>query len=195
MTKTNLKIDGYLNRLTQWQKETAHLRRIVLDCQLTEEMKWGKPSYAFQEHNIVLIQGFKDYCALLFFKGVLLKDPKSILIQQTEHVQAARQIRFTNSQEIIKLEPAIRAYIREAIEAEKAGLKVVLKPTSQFIIPEEFQKQLDKQPALKAAFAALTPGRQRGYLLHFAAAKQSKTRQSRIEKYIPAILDGKGLDD
>ena len=168
---------------------------IVLDCGLTEELKWGKPCYTFQKSNIVLIHGFKEYCALLFFKGALLKDAKGILIQQTENVQAARQIRFTNVREIVEMEPILKAYIHEAIEVEKAGLKVKLKKTTEFKIPEEFQNKLDEIPALKTAFAALTPGRQRAYLLYFSGAKQSKTRESRVEKCMPQILKGKGLDD
>ena len=173
----------------------SRLRMIVLDCGLTEELKWGCPCYTFEKSNIVLIHGFKEYCALLFFKGALLKDPNGILIQQTENVQAARQIRFTNVEEIVKMESILKAYIYEAIEVEKAGLKVPLKKTSEFTMPEEFQNKLDETPALKKAFYALTPGRQRGYLLYFSSAKQSKTRESRVEKYMQKILDGKGLDD
>ena len=171
------------------------MRRIALECGLTEELKWGKPCYTFQNTNIVLIHGFKGYCALLFFKGALLKDAKGILIQQTENVQAARQIRFTNVREIVEMEPVLKAYIREAIEVEKAGLEVKYKRTSDFEIPNEFQKKLDEIPALKDAFEALTPGRQRGYILYFSAAKQSKTRESRVEKCMQQILNGKGLDD
>jgi uncharacterized protein YdeI (YjbR/CyaY-like superfamily) len=171
------------------------LRAIVLDCGLTEELKWGVPCYTFQKSNIVLIHVFKEYCAYLFFKGALLNDAKGILVQQTENVQAARQIRFTNVKEIVKLKATLKAYIYEAIEVEKAGLKVELKKTNEFTMPEEFQTKLDRTPALKKAFHALTPGRQRGYLLYFASAKQSKTRESRIEKYVPQILKGKGLDD
>jgi len=191
----NPKVDFYFNKANKWQKEIAQLRTIVLDCGLTEELKWGCPCYVFQEKNIVLIHVFKDYCALLFFKGALLGDAKGILIQQTEHVQAARQIRFTNLREITSMKATLKAYIYEAIEVEKAGLKVKLKKTAAFKMPEEFKTKLDKTPALKKAFEALTPGRQRGYLLHFAAAKQSKTRESRIEKSTPKILNGKGLDD
>jgi len=192
----NPKVDFFFSKAKQWQKEFEKLRRIILDCeQLTEELRWGKPCYMFQENNIVLVHGFKDYCALLFFKGALLKDPKGILIQQTENVQAARQIRFTHVREIVEMEPILKAYIEEAIEAEKAGLKVSYKKTSEFSIPEEFQNKLNKMPALKTAFYALTPGRQRGYILYFSGAKQSKTRESRIEKCMPKILDGKGLDD
>ena len=195
-SRMNPKVDFFFSKAKQWQKEFEKLRRIILDCeQLTEELRWGKPCYMFQENNIVLVHGFKDYCALLFFKGALLKDPKGILIQQTENVQAARQIRFTHVREIVEMEPILKAYIEEAIEAEKAGLKVSYKKTSEFSIPEEFQNKLNKMPALKTAFYALTPGRQRGYILYFSGAKQSKTRESRIEKCMPKILDGKGLDD
>jgi len=171
------------------------LRTIILDCGLTEELRWGKPCYTFQKNNIVLIHGFKDYCALLFFKGALLKDAKGILIQQTRNVQAARQIRFTHVREIVKLQPILKAYIKEAIEVEKAGLKVNYKQTSQFVVPEEFQNKVEKIPSLKTAFEALTPGRQRGYLLYFSAPKRSKTRQSRVEKCMQQILKGKGLND
>jgi len=191
----NPKVDQYLRRAKKWQKEMEKLRRISLGCGLTEELKWGKPCYTFQNSNIVLIHGFKEYCALLFFKGALLKDPKVILVQQTKNVQAARQIRFTNVREIDKIEPILKAYIKEAIEVEKAGLKVDYKKTADFAIPEEFQNKLDEIPALKTAFDALTPGRQRGYILYFSAPKQSKTRESRIEKCMQQILDGKGLND
>lgn len=195
MNRTNPKVDGLLRKAKKWQEEFRTLRRIVLDCPLNEEVKWGQPCYASEKKNIVLIHGFKEYCALLFFKGALLKDPKGILVQQTENVQSGRQIRFTNVREILAMEPILKAYILEAIEVEKAGLKLRLKKTSDFKIPEEFQEKLNQAPALKAAFAALTPGRQRGYLFYFLAAKQSKTRQSRVEKCIPQILKGKGLDD
>ncbi len=196
MTKKimNPKADFYFSK-GKWQEETAQLRMIVLDCGLNEELKWGCPCYTFQKANIVLIHVFKEYCALLFFKGALLKDAKGILIQQTENVQAARQLRFTNLREIIKLQPVIKAYIHEAIEVEKAGLKVELKKATEFAVAEEFQLKLDKMPALKKAFYALTPGRQRAYLLHFSAPKQSKTRASRVEKYTKQILNGKGLND
>jgi uncharacterized protein YdeI (YjbR/CyaY-like superfamily) len=195
MNRTNPKVDFFFTKAKEWQKEVAKLRTIVLDCQLTEELKWGNPCYTFQKSNIVLIHVFKEYCALLFFKGALLKDADGILIQQTENVQAARQIRFTNVREIVQMEPILKSYIHEAIRVEKAGLKVNLKKTSEFTMPEEFQNKLDAIPALKTAFDALTPGRQRGYLLYFAAAKQSKTRAARIEKCMPQILDGKGLND
>jgi len=191
----NPKVDFYFNKAKQWQEEIEKLRTIVLDCGLIEELKWGCPCYTFQKNNIVLIHVFKEYCALLFFKGALLNDAKGILIQQTENVQAARQIRFTNVREIVKMQATLKAYIYEAIEVEKAGLKVPLKKTTEYTIPEEFQKKLDKTPALKTAFKALTPGRQRAYILYFSAAKQAKTREARIEKYIPQIIAGKGLDD
>ena len=191
----NPKVDEYLSKVQKWQDEFYKLRTIVLDCGLTEELKWGNPCYTFQKSNIVLMHGFKEYCALLFFKGTLLKDTNGILIRQTENVQAARQIRFTSVREIVKLEPILKTYIYEAIEVEKAGLKVKFKKTSEFTIPEEFQKKLDENHDLKAAFAALTPGRQRAYLFYFSQPKQSKTRFSRIEKYIQKILNGKGLND
>jgi uncharacterized protein YdeI (YjbR/CyaY-like superfamily) len=189
------KVDGFLRKAKKWQQEFEELRRIILECGLSEELKWGKPSYTLQESNIVLIHGFKAYCALLFFKGALLKDPNGILVQQTENVQAARQIRFTNVREIVKLEPVLKAYVHEAIEVEKAGLEVTYKKTSEFKSPEEFQTKLNENPALKKAFYALTPGRQRGYLLYFSGAKQSQTREARVKKCMPQILKGKGLDD
>src|SRR6187431_227906 len=191
----NPKVDWFFSKDTKWQKEYEKLRTIILDCGLTEELKWGCPCYTFQNTNIVLIHGFKEYCALLFFKGALLNDPNDILIQQTENVQAARQIRFTNVREIVKLEAVLKAYVYEAIEVEKAGLKVKLKKSSEFKVCEEFQKKLDEKSTLKKAFEALTPGRQRAYLLYFSAPKQSKTRESRIEKSIKQILKGKGLND
>ena len=191
----NPKVDFYFNKATKWQQEAEKLRMIVLDCSLNEELKWGCPCYTFQNNNIVLIHVFKVYCALLFFKGALLKDTNGILIQQTKNVQSAGQIRFTNVKEIVKLEPVIKAYIYEAIEVEKAGLKVTLKKTEEYIIPEEFKKKLDKNAALKKAFEALTPGRQRAYIFHFSQPKQSKTREARVEKHIPQILNGKGLTD
>jgi uncharacterized protein YdeI (YjbR/CyaY-like superfamily) len=195
MNKANPKVDFYFKKAQKWQEEIEKLRMIVLDCHLTEELKWGVPCYTFEENNIVLIHVFKEYCALLFMKGALFKDPIGILIQQTENVQSARQIRLTSVEEIEEMEHILKAYIHEAIEVEKAGLEVDFKKTSEFNMPEEFQKKLDENPALKTAFEALTPGRQRGYLLYFSAAKQSKTRESRIEKYTPQILDGKGLND
>ena len=191
----NPKVDFYFNQATQWQEAIGQWRTIVLDCGLNEALKWGCPCYTLHTNNIVLIHVFKDYCALLFFKGVLLDNTDGILIQQTEHVQAARQIRFTSVQEITELETSIKAYIYEAIEVEKAGLEVVLKKTTEFTIPEEFQIKLDEISTLKTAFHALTPGRQRAYLLHFSQPKQSKTREARVEKNIPRILEGKGLDD
>jgi uncharacterized protein YdeI (YjbR/CyaY-like superfamily) len=191
----NPKVDWFFNKASQWQEEYDKLRKIILDCGLTEELKWGQPCYTLEKSNIVLIHGFKEYCALLFFKGALLSDTHGILIQQTENVQVPRQLRFTNVEEIAELEPVVKAYIYEAIEVEKAGLKVELKKTSDYKVPQEFQYKLDHIPALKAAFEALTPGRQRGYLFYFSQPKQSKTREARVEKYIPKILDGKGLDD
>ena len=191
----NPKVDFYFDKEKKWQKEIEQMRLIALDCGLNEELKWGCPCYTFQKSNIVLIHVFKEYCAYLFFKGALLNDANDILIQQTENVQAARQIRFTNVKEIVEMERILKAYIYEAIEVERAGLQVKLKETKDFNIPEEFQKKLDKNPALKKAFNALTPGRQRAYIFHFSQPKQSKTRESRVEKYIPQILDGKGLND
>ena len=191
----NPKVDEYLRKAKTWQEEMKKLRTIVLDCGLTEELKWGCPCYTFEKSNIVLIHGFKEYCALLFFKGALLKDAKGILIQQTENVQAGRQIRFTNVREIVKIKTILNAYIHEAIDVEKAGLKVNYKKTSEFKVPEEFQNKLDETPALKKAFAALTPGRQRGYIFYFSQPKQSKTRASRVEKCMQQILNGKGLND
>src|SRR5262249_39421748 len=193
--KRNPKVDAFLRRAKKWQGEFEKLRMIVLDCRLTEELKWGCPCYTFQESNIVLIHGFKEYCALLFFKGALLKDPNGILIQQTENVQAARQIRFTNVREIVKLKPVLKAYIKEAIEVEKAGVEVNYKKTSEFKTPEELQSRFDEELAFKKAFYALTAGRQKGYLLYFSAPKQSKTREARVEKWMPQILNGKGLND
>jgi uncharacterized protein YdeI (YjbR/CyaY-like superfamily) len=191
MNSGNPKVKFFFNTAGKWQREFRKLRTIILDCGLAEELKWGKPCYTLQKSNVVLIHGFKEYCALLFFKGALLKDAKRILIQQTENVQAARQIRFTNAPEIVKMEPILKAYIKEAIEIEKAGLEVDYKRTSEFNVPEEFQNKLDAIPALRTAFDALTPGRQKGYLLYFAGAKQSKTRESRIEKCMQQILEGR----
>jgi uncharacterized protein YdeI (YjbR/CyaY-like superfamily) len=195
MSRMNPKVDFFFNKAKQWQKEFEELRRILLNCELTEELKWGVPCYTFEDHNIVLIHGFKDYCAVLFFKGVLLKDEIGVLVQQTENVQATRQIRFTDVEEIVEMEPLIKAYVNEAIEVEKAGLKVEYKETTEFNMPQEFQNKLDQLPELKTAFEALTPGRQRAYLLYFSSAKQSKTREARVEKYKQQILDGKGLND
>lgn len=191
----NPKVDWYFTKAKKWQEEQKQMRAIALDCGLTEELKWGCPCYTYEKKNIVLIHAFKEYCAFLFFKGALLKDPKKILIQQTENVQAARQIRFTGVPEIVKLKRALKAYIFDAIKVDEAGLKVPMKKATEFRMPEEFENKLKKMPALKKAFYALTPGRQRGYLLHFSSAKQSRTREARVEKYIPQILDGKGLED
>ena len=191
----NPKVDWFFNKQTKWQEAYSELRMIVINSGLNEEIKWGCPCYINGKNNVVLIHGFKDYCALLFMQGALLKDPKNILIQQTENVQSARQIRFKNAEEILKLKSVIKAYIKEAIAIDKAGLKVELKKTTEYKIPLEFQIVLNDMPELKIAFQALTPGRQRGYLLYFNSAKQSKTRESRIEKHIEQILKGKGIDD
>ena len=195
MNKMNPKVDFFFSKAKMWQEEFKKLRMIILDCELTEELKWGVPCYTFQKSNIVLMHGFKEYCAILFVKGALLKDANGILIQQTENVQAARQIRFTNVRDIVKLEPILKDYIHEAMEVEKAGLKVNYKKATEFIIPDEFINRLEEVPGLQDAFDALTPGRQRAYILYFSAPKQSKTRESRIEKYIQQILNGKGLND
>jgi uncharacterized protein YdeI (YjbR/CyaY-like superfamily) len=191
----NAKVDFYFNKAKKWQEEIKLMRSLVLDCHLAEELKWGCPCYVFGKSNIVLIHTFKDYCAFLFFKGSLLKDPENILIQQTEHVQAARQVRFTNVKDITRLKKTLKDYIFEAVEIEEKGLKVPMKKTREYGIPEEFQLQLNKSAALKKAFDALTPGRQRGYLLYFSSAKQAKTREERIKKYTKQMLEGKGLDD
>ena len=191
----NPKVDWFFSKDTKWQEEYEQMRMIALDCGLSEELKWGCPCYTFQENNIVLIHGFKEYCAYLFFKGALMADPKSILIQQTENVQSGRQVRFTSAKEIIKLKATLKAYIFEAVEIEKAGLKVTLKKTAEYKMPEEFQAKLDKNAALQTAFKALTPGRQRGYLYYFSQPKTAKTREARVEKYIPQIMNGKGIDD
>ncbi|WP_078382081.1 DUF1801 domain-containing protein [Sutcliffiella halmapala] len=194
-SRLNPKVEEFLSKAQNWKEEFEQLRSIVLDCELTEDFKWMHPCYTFEKKNIVLIHGFKEYCALLFHKGALLKDANGILVQQTENVQAARQIRFTNVQEIIEMEPVLKAYIHEAIEVEKAGLQVKPKEHKEFSIPEELDIIFAEVPELKTAFEALTPGRQRAYILHFSQPKQSKTRVSRIEKCIPKILDGKGLND
>jgi uncharacterized protein YdeI (YjbR/CyaY-like superfamily) len=191
----NPKVDEYISNNGKWQEELEKLRMIILDCQLTEELKWGVPCYTFQKSNIVLIHVFKEYCAILFIKGALLNDVNGVLIQQTKDVQAGRQVRFTNIREIVEMETILKAYIYEAIEVEKAGLQVNYKKTTEFNLPEEFQNKLDEIPALETAFHALTPGRQRAYLLYFSAPKQSKTRESRVEKYMQQILNGKGLND
>lgn len=195
MNRMNPKVNFFFNKAKQWQAEYEKLRTIILDCDLTEELKWGCPCYTFEGNNIVLIHGFKEYCALLFMKGALFQDPNGILIQQTENVQSARQIRFTNLQEIVELEAVLKAYVAEAVRVEKAGLKVEFKQPTDFEFPEEFIDKLEEVPGLQDAFEALTPGRQRGYILYFSAAKQSKTRASRIDKYVPQILDGKGIND
>jgi uncharacterized protein YdeI (YjbR/CyaY-like superfamily) len=195
MSKTNPKVEWYFAKGQKWQEEFVALRTIVLSCGLKEELKWGHPCYMLDESNVVLMHGFKDYCAYLFFKGALLKDPQGILVQQTANVQAARQARFTSVGEIIKLKATLKAYIREAMQVEKKGLKVEYKKTKEFNMPGEFEIRLKENAALKKAFYALTPGRQRGYLLYFSQAKQSKTREARIEKYMKQILKGKGLDD
>ncbi|KOY15361.1 YdeI/OmpD-associated family protein [Paenibacillus xylanivorans] len=193
--RTNPKVDGYLNKAKKWKEESVKLRQIILDCGLTEDFKWMHPCYTLENKNVVIIHGFKEYCALLFHKGALLKDKQGILIQQTENVQSARQIRFTNIQQIVDMENILKEYIQEAIEIEKAGLKVTLKQNTEYAVPEEFQHKLDENSALKTAFEALTPGRQRAYLFYFSQPKQSKTRVSRVEKYTQQILDGKGLND
>lgn len=193
--RMNPKVDEYLKNVNKWQNEFEKLRMILLDCQLTEELKWGKPCYAFQKSNLVIIQGFKEYCALLFFKGVLLNDPNSILVKTGENTRVGRQIRFTTVQEIVEMESILKAYINEAIEVEKAGLKVVPEEKKELVFPEEFQKKLDENPTFKIAFEALTPGRKRAYNFYFSGAKQSKTREARVEKYMQHILNGKGLND
>lgn len=191
----NQKVDAFLNSAKNWRDEMEFLRTIILDCGLEEDLKWGKPCYSFQKTNLAIIQPFKDFCALLFFNGALLQDTNNILVKPGENTQAGRQIRFTNLQELKKQKSTLKAYLYEAIEVEKAGLKVIFKPTTEYPIPAEFQNKLDTNPALKKAFEALTPGRQRAYLMHFTAAKQSKTREARIESYIARILNGKGMAD
>ncbi|GAO43851.1 YdeI/OmpD-associated family protein [Flavihumibacter petaseus] len=191
----NPKVDFFFDKTSQWQAEFQQLRNILLDCGMMEELKWGVPCYTYNNHNVVLMHGFKEYCALLFFKGALLQDPEGILVHQSENVQSPRQIRFTSVKEIVKLEKVLKVYVFEALEVEKAGLKLAPKKTSAYAVPEEFQKQLDKSKTLKKAFEALTPGRQRAYLLYFASAKLVKTREARVEKYKSQILAGKGLDD
>lgn len=195
MTKMNPSVDGYIRKSKQWQEELQKLRTIILDCGLTEEVKWRVPCYTFEGRNVLFIGRFKESCVLSFIKGVLLKAPKRILIQQTENSQSVRIIRFTSVKQIVELEPVLKTFIKEAIELEKAGVKVKLKTVSEFKVPEEFQAQLKKLPALKKAFSALTPGRQRAYLLHFSGAKQSQTRAARVQKHLPRILKGKGIDD
>jgi len=195
MNGMNPKVEFFFSKAKQWQEEYKKLRMITLDCDLTEELKWGCPCYTIDGKNIVLIHGFKEYCALLFMKGALFKDPNGILIQQTENVQSARQIRFSNVQEIIEMEPILKAYINEAIVVEKEGLQVEFKKATEFSMPDEFQNKLNENSELEIAFYALTPGRQRAYLLYFSAPKQSKTREARVEKYAQHILEGKGLND
>ena len=195
MNSANPKVDFYFSKSQKWREELEQLRTIVLDCPLTEELKWGVPCYTFENRNIVLIHGFKEYCAILFVKGALLKDPSGILITQTENVQSARQVRFTNVREIVAMESILKAYIGEAIEVEQTGLKVDYKKAAEFSMPEELIDKLEEVPGLQDAFDALTPGRQRAYILYFSAPKQSVTRESRIEKCVPQILDGKGLND
>lgn len=191
----NPKVDEYFSKEIKWRDEMQKLRSIVLSCRLTEELKWGKPCYTFQDKNVVLIHGFKEYCAILFLKGALLKDASHVLVQQTANVQAGRQIRFTDAQQIAAMEPILKDYIHEAVELEKAGAEVEFKADTESVIPEELKRKFDETPALKTAFEALTPGRQRAYILFFSQPKQSKTRESRVEKYMPQILDGKGLHD
>jgi uncharacterized protein YdeI (YjbR/CyaY-like superfamily) len=191
----NPAVDTLLEKTKNWREEFETLRAIILDCKLDEDVKWGQPCYTLDDRNIVLMHGFKAYCALLFFKGALMKDPKGILVAQSENTQSTRQIRFTSTQDIVKLKTVLKSYIREAIEVEKSGAKVELKKTEEFPMPDEFKSKLKQMPSLKKAFEALTPGRQRAYLLHFAGAKQAKTRESRIEKCVQPILDGKGLND
>ncbi|MFD2333502.1 YdeI family protein [Cohnella sp. GCM10020058] len=192
---THPKAEEFFNKSKRWKAEYEELREIVMDCGLTEDFKWMHPCYTFQSKNVVLIHGFKEYCALLFHKGALLKDPNGILIQQTENVQAGRQIRFTNVQEIVEQAALLKDYIHDAINVEKSGQEVVFKKQTEFKVADELQREFDDNPALKTAFEALTPGRQRAYLLHFSQPKQAKTREARVEKYKPKILEGKGLDD
>lgn len=195
MNRKNPKVDGFLREAKQWRDEMAKLRAILLDCHLTEELKWGKPCYTFQNSNIIVIQGFKAYCALLFFKGILLKNTHGVLVKTGENTRVGRQIRFTSVREITEMEPILKAHINEAIEVERAGLKVPEPEKTKLLIPEELKNKMNEMPALKTAFAALTPGRQRAYVFYFSAAKQSKTRESRIEKCLPQILKGRGLNE
>ncbi len=195
MNKTTPQVDGYIRKNKKWQKELQALRTIVLDCGLTEEVKWRVPCYTLENRNVLFIGAYKEAAVLSFIKGALLKDAKKILIQQTENSQTVRVIRFADLQQIVEMQPVLTAYIREAIAVEKAGLKVAFKKITEHAVPEEFQSRLDELPALKAAFEALTPGRRRAYLMHFAGAKQSKTRAARVEKCVKQILNGKGLDD
>jgi uncharacterized protein YdeI (YjbR/CyaY-like superfamily) len=193
--RTNAKVDLYISKAKKWQEETEQLRDILLDCGLTEDLKWGKPCYSFEESNVAIIQGFKEYFALLFFKGVLLKDPKKVLVKTGENTHVGRQLRFASVKEIVKMKPILKAYVKEAIDIEKAGLKVETKSNRKLVIAEEFKQQLSKKPALETAFNALTPGRQRAYIFYFSQAKQAQTRIARIERCIPQILRGKGLND
>ncbi len=195
MNRMNPKVDAFLSKAKKWQKEMKTLRTVFLDCQLTEELKWGKPCYSFRNSNVVVIMGCKEHCALIFCKGALLKDPKGLLIKPGENTQAARQMRFRSVREIVETEPALKAVLLDAVEVEKAGLQVKFKKITEHKVPQELKNKLDENPALKTAFAALTPGRQRGYYIYFSAAKQSKTREARIQKCMPQILKGKGLDD
>jgi uncharacterized protein YdeI (YjbR/CyaY-like superfamily) len=194
-SSTSPKVDFYFEKEEKWQDEISLLRTIALECGLTEVLKWGNPCYTLEDNNVVLIHVFKEYCAFLFFKGALLNDPQGILIQQTKNVQAARQIRFTEVKEIIRLKPVLKQYLRHAMEVEKAGLKVEMKKTAAFPMPEEFNNRLTKNAAVKKAFYALTPGRQRGYLLYFSQPKQSATREARVQKSVKKILAGQGLND
>ncbi|MDH5507090.1 MAG: DUF1801 domain-containing protein [Anaerolineae bacterium] len=191
----NQKVDSFFSKASQWQDEFMELRKIILDCQLTEEMKWGAPCYTYQNKNIAILGGFKEYCVVSFFKGILLHDPQGILDKPGENTQAARLIRFTHVDEIVEMAPILKDFINEAIEVEKSGLKVDLNAKAELKFPEEFQSKINEMPALRTAFEALTPGRQRAYILYFSAPKQAKTRASRVEKYLPRILNGKGLND
>lgn len=193
--ETNPRVDIFLSKADKWQDEMEQLRSIILDCGLAEELKWGKPCYTFQGKNIVIIQGFKEYCALLFFKGVLLDDPDNILIKTGQNTDVGRQIRFVDVRKIVEMKSTLKSYIDNAIEVEKSGQKIEVRKSSEFVISIEFQNKLKEMPALKTAFEALTPGRQRAYIFYFSAPKQSRTRESRIEKYIPHIIRGKGLND
>lgn len=189
------KVDEYLREARSWQEEFEKLRMTILECGLTEELKWNKPCYMYKNKNIVIIQGFKKYCAVMFFKGALLNDPNGVLVRPGENSQAQRQIRFTDAQEIMEMKTVLKDYVNQAVEVEKSGLEVNFKKTEEFMIPEELQTKFNEMPSLKTAFDTLTPGRQRAYILYFSKAKQSKTREARIEKYMQNILDGKGLND
>jgi len=195
MSGTNPNVDWFFDNAVKWRDEFEVLREIILDCGLDEELKWGWPCYIHQKRNVVLMHGFKEYCALLFFKGALMKDPQKILIQQTKNVQVPRQIRFRNVREVVRLRSVLKAYVRDAIEVQKSGVRFTRKKTSDFTVPAEFKSKLDESPALRKAFRSLTPGRQRGYIFHISSAKQSATRTARVEKCTPRILHGKGLLD